>query len=135
MAFTMVQDGAVFIWTFTEQIDSETFLRWFTEMRAASFDSPLLSIYHVIDVREAHTDFGAIMTQMRHVGEQPPDVVYKGRNVRALIVGMDAMARLASDLAKLPQFGGFTMPVFRTLDDALDFIRVDQQKPQNVRES
>ena len=136
MAFTMAQDGAVFTWTFTDQIDAETFFRWFEAMRSESLASPLQSLYHVMDVRAAHTDFGALLAQMRLVGQQPPEAAYQQRNVRVMIVGADAMARLASDLAKLPQFGGFAMPVFRTLEDAHDFIRVDQAKASDdVRES
>ena len=68
---------------------------------------------------------------MREVG-QDPFVVIDGRTINFLFVGNNVMAKLAANLARQPQFGGFEMPLFRTMEDADEFIRIDRSKRQRV---
>ncbi|MBI1256222.1 MAG: hypothetical protein GC204_02010 [Chloroflexi bacterium] len=132
MGYSMTQDrDDTFLWTFTGEIDAALFHSWFVDTRQRTIDAVPLMIYHIMDVRAAHTDFTAVLTQMREVGKAggSPD----GRHtLQVLLVGTDAMARLAANLAKLPQFGGFEMPMFHSLEDARESVRIDRIKRQNV---
>jgi len=128
MGYTMTQESDdTFLWTFTGEIDTALFHRWFTDTRERTVEAIPSVVYHIMDVRDAHTDFTAILTQMREVGRVPrsPD---ERHTVQVLLVGSDAMARLAANLAKLPQFGGFEMPMFRSLEDAHEYVSVDREK-------
>ncbi len=132
MGYTLTQESDdSFLWTFTDEIDSALFHRWFVETRQRTVEAIPLVIYHVMDVRAAHTDFTAVLTQMREVGQagRSPD---DRHTQQVLLVGSDAMARLAANLAKLPQFGGYEMPMFRTLEDAHEYVRIDRAKRQGV---
>jgi len=128
MGYSLTQESAdTFLWTFTGEIDAALFHSWFGDTRQRTIEAVPLTVYHIMDVRAAYTDFAAILTQMREVGQagRSPD----GRHtVQVLLVGTDAMARLAANLAKLPQFGGFEMPMFRSVDDAREYVRIDREK-------
>ena len=129
------QEG-IFIWNFVGKIDGAEFHRWFSEVRQLSQTSSASKIYHIMDVDQADTNFGAIMSQMLEAARQPIDQAPKAvRDNRFLFVGTNEMAKLAANLAKLPQFGGYEMPIFRTLDDALAFIRLDHTKPLRVTDN
>ena len=132
MTYTLTHDADdTFIWTLTGSIDAAEFHRWYGESRQVTLESSLPTLYHVMDVSAAQTNFGAILSQMREVG-QAPFVAIDGRSINFVFVGSNEMAKLAANLAKLPQFGGFEMPMFHTMDDAQEFIRIDRAKPQRA---
>jgi hypothetical protein len=132
MSHTLTHDtDDVFIWIFEGHIDSAGFHDWYVQTRQVTIESPLPTLYHIMDVLKAETDFGAILGQMREVG-QDPFVAIDGRSINFLFVGSNEMAKLAANLAKLPQFGGFEMPMFRTLEDAHEYLRIDRAKQQGV---
>src|SRR5579871_3447971 len=123
-------DG-IFVWNFDGAITAEDFHDWFLESARVTLESPEMRIYHVMDVRTGITDFGAVLSQMRDAGTQPPDF-FAPRRVIFLFVGNNAMAKLATNLSRQQQFGGFEMPIFHTMEDAEAFIRIDQQKSIDV---
>jgi len=134
MPYTLTHDpDDTFLWTMTGNMDADEFRRWFAHTRQVTLDSPLRTLYHIMDVRTAQTNFGAILGQMREVGKDPFNAI-DGRSINFLFVGTNEMAKLAANLAKLPQFGGFEMPMFRTMEDVQEFIRIDRLKRQGVTE-
>ncbi len=124
-------DSPVILSTFTGRISTEDFHRWNNEVNSTVLTllpAPFAKLYFILDVRVAEVDFPTILSQMReNFSDQAPDGVDDGM-VDILLVGIDAMAKLASEMARLPQFGGFAMPLFRNLEDALAYVAVDQQK-------
>ena len=134
MSYSMTHDADdTFIWTFVGWIDSEEFRRWYADARQMTVNSSLPTLYQVMDVTQADTDFGAILGQMREVGKAPFYAIDQ-RTINFLFVGTSEMAKLAANLARQPQFGGFTMPMFRTMEDAQEFIRLDRLKRVNITE-
>ncbi|HVU14561.1 MAG TPA: hypothetical protein VHD90_24960 [Phototrophicaceae bacterium] len=126
------QDG-VFVWKFAGMITVEDFRGWTLETSRLALESTLPRLYHVMDVRTGQSDFGAILSQMRQVGTQPPGVFSAQREIHFLFVGSNQWAKLATNLSRQQQFGGFEMPIFHTMEDAEAFIRVDQQRPIDVK--
>ena len=132
MGYALTQESDdTFLSTFEGEIDADLFHRWFVDTRQHTVEAVPLTVYHIMDVRQAYTDFAAILTQMREVGQvsRSPD---DRHTVQVLLVGTDAMAKLAANLAKLPQFGGFEMPMFRTLEDAREYVGIDRTKRQTI---
>ncbi len=129
---TGAQHDGIFVWNFDGAITAEDFHGWFLETARVTLASPELRIYHVMDVRKGQTDFGAVLGQMREAGTRPP-TLYAPRQVIFLFVGSNEMAKLATTLSRQQQFGGFEMPMFHTMEDAEAFIRVDQQRPIDVK--
>ncbi len=132
MSYTLTQESDdTFLWSFAGEIDSTLFHSWFVDTRQRTIAAVPLMVYHIMDVRAAHTDFTAVLTQMREVGQagRSPD---DRHTLQVLLIGTDAMSKLAANLARLPQFGGFEMPMFRSLEDAHDYLRIDRAKRQGV---
>lgn len=124
-------DSPVIISTFSGTITMEDFRQWNALVVTTTMTflhAPFEKLYFILDVRTAHTDFPTIMAQMRENANVQPTPDFDGEGVDILLVGLDAMAKLASEMARLPQFGGFEMPLFRSLEDALAYVTVDQQK-------
>ena len=133
MPITLTQSADdTYVWTYTGHIDAEQFHGWYTQARQVTIESTLPTLYHIMDVRQAETDFGAILGQMREVGKDPFNEI-NGRVINFLFIGDNQMAKLAANLARQPQFGGFEMPMFRTMEDVDEFIRIDRAKAHDVK--
>lgn len=82
-------------------------------------------IFHVIDVTDAQTDFMAMMGVFKEMLQNAPRIPMPNHHTEyhRMFVGSNDMAKLSAQMMTLPQFGGMKIPVFKSLDDALRYVR------------
>jgi hypothetical protein len=108
--------------TLEGRIDVETMKQVFAQS-AALADGMRGRIYRITDVRrvsnaESFTDIIAIV---REAAKGMPGSTTDPRIV-PMFVGTHQMAKLAADLLRQQQFGGKQVPMFKSVEDALDFV-------------
>ncbi len=124
MPFTQraLDDKPVLISTFSGDISAETFFEWNTAtihwLAAQTAHYPFL----ILDLREAETSFDVIVKQMNAVrtlefrnanGIEEGEIVF---------VGTGAMIKLTLSIFNTPQLGNQQVPVFHTLEDAIEYV-------------
>ena len=80
-------------------------------------------LYWIIDVRATTTDFGQMMEIIAHQSQGVPGTATNAPN-RIFLVGSAQMTRLYQQAMSQPQFGGMTIPILPSLEDALAAVRV-----------
>ncbi|MDZ4770586.1 MAG: hypothetical protein SGJ24_15785 [Chloroflexota bacterium] len=112
-------------------VTSEDFTAWNAELDTA-IASPnpesVMRFYNILDVTATgNVDFSTVMEQMRVAPDQIDAPGGSPDTFKLMFVGDAPMAKLAVDLARRKSFyGGQTVPMFRTLDDAMAFITIDR---------
>lgn len=123
MAYTFEQPADdLLIGTFSGRSDLNEHLAWSKDL-TNFFDATLDKyVYYILDIRQGDTSFGEMLGAFKNLGNifNPT-----GRpNVQPVIVGNHSMAKFAAELAR----GSTSVPFFRTLEDAHEFIRMEREK-------
>ncbi|MCS6835348.1 MAG: hypothetical protein NZ750_04940 [Anaerolineae bacterium] len=122
--------------TFSGYVDADEFVRWNTELLARASALGLSHSYVLMDIRQADTDFAAIvqgLTRMSQAVQQTPNAI----ETFFAFLGSHPMARLSVDMMRQPQYGGFDVPIFLTYEDAVAAFEADmklrQQRTQDAK--
>lgn len=83
-------------------------------------------IYRLTDVREATSSFSEIIQIIRSGADDLPSAT-NDPTITVVFVGKSQWSKLFIDAMRQQQFGQVTIPLFNTLDEALEFIDDDIQ--------
>jgi len=127
-------DEPIIVATFTGELAIEDFRQWAVELAKASKALESYYVFHLMDIRDSHTEFKHIMNQFKE-GARKWNVLrtdaLEGKHLQGLMVGEHALAKLSTSLAKQPQFGGVVIPHFRTSEEAIAYARHELQTKLN----
>jgi hypothetical protein len=87
-------------------------------------------VFRVTDMVHSDTDFGEVLKMARELGSGVPGSTGDTR-IRAAIVGRGRWAKLFADTIQQKQFGGFHIPLFKDMDDALAYARLEIARLNN----
>ncbi len=115
----------ILVMTYTGHMDVETVTKGFTESAklAEQIDGV---VYRISDVRLGEGDFGDVMKVIAEIRKGIPGSTADPK-FRGVFVGGHQMVRLYADILKQEQFGATTIPFFKTMDEALEYIRVERE--------
>lgn len=115
--------------TFTGTITLEEFERWWPSVVETAQPIPEAFFYHILNAGSSTASFNAVIGIFRQQlsPESPFRVPGKDR-ITPIIVGKNPMMRFTAHLAAQQQLDGFTLPFFKTMDAALEYIRADIRK-------
>jgi hypothetical protein len=79
--------------------------------------------YRIFDVTNSSSSFTEVL---RMVGQFSQDMKQgQDAHITTVLVGANEMEKLMINMLKQPQHGGVLLPVFRSKDDALHYIRLE----------
>ena len=121
-----VPDEPIVVVTFEGHIDLETVRNMFVETAIvfAKFEG---NVYRIADIRTADTDFVDIVKMIKAIREGLPASSIDPR-VHGIFVGQNQFARMYADMTK--QMGGIPIPMFATMEDALEYAHLQLQPPE-----
>ncbi|RMF80240.1 MAG: hypothetical protein D6737_08630 [Chloroflexi bacterium] len=82
-------------------------------------------IIRITDVREQETTFPEMIEIVKKAAGTGMAGSASDKRIMNVFVGRDAMARVARDLMSNEQHGGVQMPMFHTMEDAMQFARME----------
>jgi len=115
--------------TFTGYISADEFAQWSAELMAVISDMNLSYGYVLMDIRQAETDFGAIIQGLGRISQVLDAAQNTVEGVFAFL-GTHPMARLTVDMLRQPQYGGLEVPIFQNYEDALAALQADMKLRQ-----
>jgi hypothetical protein len=131
MPYTIEQHPTMplFITTFTGYISADEFAQWDTELLSMIGELKLSYGYVLMDIRQAETDFAAIVQGLTHISQaiSAAETTIEGTFA---FLGTHPMARLSVDMLRQPQYGGVEVPIFLTYEDAIVALEVDMKLRQ-----
>ena len=118
-----VSDEPIIVVTFEGHIDVDILRNMFIETAGiiAQFEG---NVYRIADIRTADTDFIDIVKMIKAIREGLPASSIDPR-VHGIFVGQKQAARLYADFVK--QIGGAPIPIFATMEDALEYAHLQLQ--------
>ena len=119
-----IPDEPIIIVTFEGHIDLDTVRNMFIETASifAKFDG---DVYRIADIRTADTDFVDIVKMIKAIREGLPASSIDPR-MHGIFVGRNQFARMYADFMK--QMGSKPIPIFVTMEDALEYVELERQK-------
>ena len=119
-----IPNEPIVIVTFEGHLDVETVRNVFVETAAifAKFEG---HVYRIADIRTAKIGFLDLINIVKAVRGGLPASSIDPR-VHGIFVGRNQFARMYADLIK--QLGGTPIPIFATMEDALQFVELERQK-------
>ena len=119
-----VPDEPIVIVTFEGHIDLDTVRKVFIETGVlfAKFEG---DVYRIADIRAAETDFVDIVKMIKAIREGLPASSIDPR-IQGIFVGQNQFARMYADFMK--QMGGAPIPIFVTMEDALEYAHLQMQR-------
>ncbi len=121
--FEPVPNEPIVVVTFEGHIDLETVRNVFIETAAifAKFEG---DVYRIADIRTADTNFVDIVKMIKAIREGLPASSIDPR-IHGIFVGQNQFARMYADMTK--QMGGTPIPIFATMEDALEYAHLQLQ--------
>ena len=118
-----VADEPIVVVTFEGHIDLDTVRKVFieTDVLFAKFEG---DVYRIGDIRAAETDFVDIVKMIKAIREGLPASSIDPR-MHGIFVGQNQFARMYADFMK--QMGGAPIPIFVTMEDALEYAHLQMQ--------
>ncbi len=118
-----VPNEPIVVVTFEGHIDLETVRNMFVETAAifAKFEG---GVYRIADIRAADTDFVDIVKMIKAIRDGLPASSIDPR-MHGIFVGQKQFARMYADFVK--QMGGAPIPIFATMEDALEYAHLQLQ--------
>jgi hypothetical protein len=90
--------------------------------------------YRLTDVTNISTSFMEVLKVVREASRGLPGTS-SDPNVTVVLVGTNEMAKLVADMLKQPQYGALAIPIFKCMEDALDYVHIDIARRQKEKES
>ena len=118
-------DLPVIILTYEGHMDVETVKSAFIQSAdiAATIDG---TVYRISDVRKGEGSFADVINVIKAIRASALGSSADPK-IKGVFVGGHQLARMYADFLKQEQFGSTAIPFFQTLEEALEFIRVDVQ--------
>lgn len=126
-------DEPILIATFVGHVDSDMMLEMFRASDALTREGETI-IYRISDCREANTHFADMMRIVSEAGRGLPGSSTDPR-FHPVLVGTQAMVKLVADMLKQQKNGGLQVPIFHTIDDALEAIHLQMANAEQERNS
>ncbi len=82
-------------------------------------------VFHIIDTRQADTSFGDMISVLK-MGQSGTFAEQRG-NVQLIFVGTHSMMKFFVNAVSKEQFGGVQPPLFRQMEDAMDYIQTEMR--------
>ncbi len=123
-------DMPVIVLTYEGHMDVETVKSAFIQSVAiaASIDG---TVYRISDVRKGEGSFVDVINIIKSIRASAAGSSADPK-IKGVFVGGHELARMYADFLKQEQFGSTTIPFFQTLEEALEYIRVDLQKTDTM---
>jgi hypothetical protein len=83
--------------------------------------------YRVTDARQMDIGFGEMMRVIEEASRGNPGST-SDRHVTVVLVGTGDMLKLFADMMKTRQYGSTPTPIFKSMDEALAYIREDRTR-------
>ncbi len=80
------------------------------------------TVYRIHDISRINPDFGTMVMGMANASEKREGSMRDPR-FQDILVGSHELIRLASAAFQQEQYGGLTIPLFESLEEALDYAR------------
>lgn len=112
-----------------------------TDLEESMVDIPNLiqqigqpQIFHILDIRNSNIDFGELLSFLNRLAKNPPDYLHRIA-FEPMFVGSNSMVKLSTQFLSKQQFGGISIPIFKTYEDAIVFIqtRIRELNNQSVK--
>lgn len=114
----------IIVLTYEGHMDVETVIQAFAEsVKLAEHIDGV--VYRISDVRLGEGDFADVMKIITEIRKGIPGSTADPK-IRGVFVGGHQMVRLYADILKQEQFGATNIPFFKSMEEALEYIRVDR---------
>jgi hypothetical protein len=116
----------VIVLTYQGHMDVETVKSAFTQSAAIAASLPG-TVYRISDVRQGEGNFADVVNVIKSIRESAAGSSADPK-IKGVFVGGHQLARMYADFLKQEQFGSTTIPFFQTLEEALEYIALDQKQ-------
>ncbi|PJF29828.1 MAG: hypothetical protein CUN52_06360 [Phototrophicales bacterium] len=79
-------------------------------------------IFQILDVRNSDIDFNETLLFFNKISKNRPEWLDK-LTFEVMFVGTNNMTKFSTQLLAQDQFGGLSIPIFKTFDDAIAYIQ------------
>ncbi len=119
-------DKPVIILTYESHMDVETVKSAFSQSAtiAASIDG---IVYRISDVRKSEGSFADVVNVIKAIRVNTVGSSADPK-IKGVFVGNNQYARMYADFLKQEEFGITNIPFFKTLEEALEYIELDQKR-------
>jgi hypothetical protein len=115
-------DAPILIATFTGEVNGDVLVEMFR--RSAELIAPdEKRVYRISDYRQATSTALAILTVLKAVVVGGPGSTNDDR-IYGVLLGENKWVKLGHDTLMNPVFGGYDIPLFEKMGDAMDYIRL-----------
>lgn len=119
-------DLPVIVLTYEGHMDVETVMSAFAQSAVIS-NTIEGSVYRISDVRKGEGSFADVVGIIKAIRESAVGSSADPK-IKGIFVGSHQLARMYADFLKQEQFGSTAIPFFQTLEDALEYIAIEQKK-------
>lgn len=122
-------DSPIIVATFTGEINGDIIVEMF-HRTANLIHEDEQRVYRISDFRQATTSALAILTILKAViigGPGSP----RDERIHGVMLGDNHWVKVGQDTLKNPVFGGFNIPLFAKMGDAMEHIRVQIARSQS----
>ena len=119
-------DQPVIILTYQGHMDVETVKSAFVQS-AVIADTINGTVYRISDVRKGEGNFADVVNIIKAIRESALGSSADPK-IKGIFVGGHQMVRLYADILKQEQFGATNIPFFKTMEEALEYIRLDRSE-------
>jgi hypothetical protein len=79
-------------------------------------------IFQILDVRNSNINFNEILLFFNKISKNRPEWLDK-TNIEVMFIGTSSMVKLSTQFLAKEEFGGLSIPIFKTFDDAIAYIQ------------
>ncbi len=119
-------DEPILIVTIEDHIDAEVVRGIFIQTAAMFAQIEGAVVYRIADIRTAKTNFVDVIKIIKTIRSGIPASSIDPR-IRGVFVGRNHFARMYADFIR--QFGGAPIPFFETVEEAVEYARINQTMP------
>jgi len=87
-------------------------------------------VFRITDVSKADSNFAEVMGIIREASSTDMPGSTNDPRIQAVFVGNNQWVQMFRSAMALKQFGGKTLPMFLTIEDALEYIEIELGKKQ-----
>lgn len=108
---------------YTGEIDKELILSAIPRIIEVASQITGPHLFHIVDISQGDVDFASVMGIFKELAQITQPSPPSGTIYHRLFLGTSEMAKLSAQMMNLPQFGGLKVPLFKTFDDAMNYVR------------
>jgi hypothetical protein len=122
-------DAPILIATFTGEVNGDVMVEMFRRSDDLIQDEEI-TVYRISDFRQATSTPLAILTILKAIVVGGPGSP-KDRRINSVLLGDNQWVKIGHDTLMSPAFGGYSIPMFPTMSDAMEYIRVQIARSQS----